>query len=168
MKNVSDLSEVDSKAELGYMAVDFLDSESNLVKLKLRREDDGSWFSIYMNNPSTPTNSIYVFGEKVWEEKAGKEVTIPFNVVPMETGTYVVRQAYTGKGNNMHFLDTKEDTLKVKAGEIIYLGTYTGQMKKFLGLFPYSYEVKTQNIENEKIKNTFGNLPVEFNSIYLK
>ncbi|MGL1937099.1 MAG: hypothetical protein OCD01_18875 [Fibrobacterales bacterium] len=167
MKNVNNLTELDSGSEMGYIAIDFNDKNGKKVKLKVRRESDGNWYSLIMNNPVTPQSSVRIFGQEVWSEKSGEEVTIPFNIVPFEVGTYVVRQAYTGKRNNTTYLETKEDTLVVNKGEVVYLGKFDGEIKAFLGIFPYGYDVKKESYDENAIKDVFREVPVTFSPISL-
>lgn len=167
-KSVDSLSDVDGNSNHGYISVDFNGPDGIPVALKVRREADGEWFSFYINNPATPRNTISIFGNEVWSEDAGPAVTIPYAVIPMETGIYIVKQSYAKNGKDREYISTKEDTISVHVGEITHLGKYSGKIKKFLGIFPYGYAVTQLDYSKDEITNLFKSVPVRFTSIFLE
>lgn len=154
------------RKNLGYLAINFETEFSNSVVAVIKNIDSEEYFNIHLNNPKQATNSVSIFGQKVWEEHVGEEVKIPINVIPLEPGNYQFQKAYVRMGpQSMMNIDMNDEKFTINTKEINYLGDFHASVYKFLSLFPIYIETTSKETDLKLTKQYFNNIPIKFNKI---
>lgn len=169
VNSINNLSELQTKEEVGYLAIDVQNHTNSTSYLILKNVESGDYFRMPFSNPSQPINSVSIFGSTVWEEKVGDPVTIPFNIIPLNPGKYIVKYGNVKLNRNTTFrIDSDETEFEIKKGEVTFVGSFSAKIKSFLFIFPYGVSVTNLDYSKKEISNILQGIPHTFTEIGLQ